>query len=87
VTTDRFIPRVVVVGLALSVLFGMALMGYLASTQTPIPDSFDRLVFLLAGGFVGILASTKSGDKEPVDVVVANKKDDAVPTTDVKAKK
>lgn len=61
--TDRFTIRAVVLALAVGVIVGLGLMGWLASTQTPIPDSLDRLVFLLAGGLVGVLASTRSSDE------------------------
>lgn len=68
--TDRFTVRTVVVTLAACVAGGVATMAFLALTQTPVPDQFDRLVTLLAGGLIGMLVSTRStgadGDAMPV---------------------
>ena len=72
-TSDRFIPRVVVVTLAVGVIVGLGSMAYLAMTQTAIPDQFDRLVTFLAGALAGILATTRGGSEdEPTSVVVEN---------------
>lgn len=79
--TDRFTIRTVVVALAAVVVGGVACMGYLSMTQTPIPDQFDRLVTYLAGVLSGVLASTHSkSDEDPPDKVeVVNEPDNAVP--------
>lgn len=76
--TDRLTVRVVVAALALGVLAGLALIGWLASTQTPIPDALDRLTNLLAGGLIGVLASTRTSVDDPAPVQVVNEPDDPV---------
>lgn len=79
--TDRATVRIVVAALATGVILGLVAMAYLAATQTPIPDPLDRLTNLLAGGLIGVLASTRStADPEPpTPVVVENQPNDPVP--------
>lgn len=55
---DLFPTRVVVVALALVVVGGLAAVTYLATTQTPIPDALDRLVFTALGSLGTLLAKT-----------------------------
>lgn len=38
-----------------AVLVGLGVEGYMAITSTAIPDQFDRLVNLLAGGLLGFV--------------------------------
>jgi hypothetical protein len=64
--TDRFTVRVVVLALAICVVIGVGGFLYLSSTQTPIPDQFDRLVTFLAGGLVGMLVRTGTDEPQPV---------------------
>jgi hypothetical protein len=78
--TDQFPTRVVVVALALVVVGGLAALVFLASTQTPIPDSLDRLVFAALGAISALLAKTShlSGG-DPAQVEVVNAPGDPVP--------
>lgn len=78
---DRFLPRVVVLALAFVVVGGLGAFVFLASTQTPIPDSLDRLVF---GGLtsLGTLLAKTTYDKlteGTQDVQVVNEPDAPVP--------
>lgn len=56
--TDHFPTRIVVVALAIVVVGGLAAVTFLASTQTPIPDALDRLVFTALGSLGTLLAKT-----------------------------
>lgn len=60
--TDRFVVRVVVIALAVSVLAGLFGLMYLAITERAIPDQLDRLITFMAGGLVGLLVRTTSDD-------------------------
>lgn len=82
--TDRFTIRTVVVGLVVAVIGGVAAMAYLAFTQTPVPDPFDRLVTFLAGALTSVLVTTSSHGDEAQPVQIVNEPEDAVPTEDVK---
>lgn len=74
--SDRFSVRAVVITLGAVVLFVVCGMIFLASTQTPIPDSLDRIGFAALGAVAGILAKTSIGAQ---DVQVVNEAEDAVP--------
>jgi hypothetical protein len=63
--TDKTTIRIVVGALALAVLAGLGIMGALALLDHPIPDQLDRLVTVLSGGLIGVLASTRSTLEEP----------------------
>jgi hypothetical protein len=77
--SDRLVIRLVVVALAASVVGGVMWEGFLASTSTAIPDQFDRLVNLLAGGLIAILAQTRSSNEPAQPVQVMNAADEAIP--------
>jgi hypothetical protein len=79
--TDSRIPLIVVITLAVGVVAGLGSMAYMAMTQTAIPDQFDRLVTFLAGGLTGILATTRGGETQAVEVV--NESSSPVPTETV----
>lgn len=66
--SDRRIPLIVVLTLAAVVVVGTGFMGYLATTQTPIPDQLDRLTFGALTAIGAILATTRSSS-EPQPVV------------------
>jgi hypothetical protein len=66
--TDKFPTRVVVVALALVVVGGLGAVVFLASTQTPIPDAMDRLVFTALGS-LGTILARPTGGTTPVEVV------------------
>lgn len=78
--SDQFTIRSVVIGLIAVLIILSTGMLYLATTQTAIPDSVDRLAFLVAGAVAGMLARTSSSS-EPQDVQGV---DEAVPTTATK---
>ena len=79
-TPDRFPVRVVVLSLAFTVIGGLGSIVFLASTQTPIPDALDRLVFLSLGAISALLAKTSgTGDKVQIDNAI----DDPVPVEQV----
>ena len=65
--SDLFPTRVVVVALALVVVGGLGAIVFLASTQTPIPDALDRLVFSALGAIGALLAKT-SGMTDQVEI-------------------
>ena len=65
--SDLFPTRVVVVALALVVVGGLGSIVFLASTQTPIPDALDRLVFSALGAIGALLAKT-SGMTDQVEI-------------------
>lgn len=75
-SSDHFSVRVVVVALAVSTLGGLGVIAALAVMEQPIPDQLDRLVTLLAGALIGILARTSSS---PERVEVANDPSNPVP--------
>jgi hypothetical protein len=80
---DTFATRVVVIALAIIVVGGLGSIVFLASTQTPIPDALDRLVFSALGAISALLAKTAVSiipGAQPVEVV--NTPADPVPTTD-----
>ena len=66
---DLFPTRVVVVALALVVVGGLGSIVFLASTQTPIPDALDRLIFSALGALGALLAKTSGTVAEKVEVV------------------
>jgi hypothetical protein len=77
---DTFATRVVVIALAFVVVGGTAGIFWLASTQTPIPDSADRLVFAALGAISALLAKTAlSVVQGPQDVQVVNTPEEPVP--------
>lgn len=80
---DTFATRVVVLALAFVVVGGLASVVFLASTQTPIPDALDRLVFASLGALSALLAKTAvSVTPGPTPVEVTNAPTDPVPVTD-----
>jgi hypothetical protein len=80
---DTFATRVVVIALAIIVVGGMGSVVFLASTQTPIPDALDRLVFSALGAISALLAKTAvSTIPGPTEVQVTNTEADPVPVTD-----
>lgn len=79
--TDRFPTRVVVVALAIVVVGGLGAVTWLASTQTPIPDALDRLVFTALGSIGALLAKT-AGDGQ---VEITNDPANPVPVEDADA--
>lgn len=79
---DTFATRVVVIALAVVVVGGMGAIVFLASTQTPIPDALDRLVFSALGAIGALLAKTAlSATPGPAQVEVTNTDADPVPVT------
>lgn len=79
---DLFPTRVVVIALALVVVGGLGSIVFLASTQTPIPDALDRLVFSALGAISALLVSTRgtTGEEEtPTPVEVMNEPTSPVP--------
>lgn len=77
---DTFATRVVVLALALVVVGGMGSIVFLASTQTPIPDALDRLVFSALGAIGALLAKTAiSVTPGATQVEVTNTPDAPVP--------
>lgn len=74
---DRFPTRIVVIALAVVVVGGLASIVFLASTQTPIPDAMDRLVFTALGSLGTIL--TRPTDDGTQDVQVVNDAADRIP--------
>lgn len=78
----KAIPTIVVVTLAILAVAGLGLMGFLATTQTPIPDQIDRLTVGAVSALAAILATTR-GATETQQVVVKNPPTDPVPTEDV----
>lgn len=87
--TDRFIVRAVTLTICLNTSLGVALVGYLASTGTVIPDQLDRLTTLFAGALIGFLVKTGvdrlASDPPPpsTPVHIVNTPTDPVPTEDV----
>jgi hypothetical protein len=81
VNSDTFAVRVVVVVLGVGVLLGLGTMAILAVMETPIPDQLDRLVTLMGGALIGVLAktSTTGADDPPQPVQVMNEPDEGVP--------
>lgn len=76
---DTFATRVVVIALAIVVVGGSGGIFWLASTQTPIPDSADRLVFAALGAISALLAKTAvSVMQGPQPVEVTNTPADPV---------
>jgi TRAP-type C4-dicarboxylate transport system permease small subunit len=73
-----FPVMVVVVTLATISILGMGIMGYLAMTQTPIPDQIDRLTFGALTALGALLATTRGNDQS-TPVTVVNNSDQAVP--------
>lgn len=53
---DHWLGLIAAITIALCVIIGLLVEGYMAITSTAIPDQFDRLVNLLAGGLLGFLA-------------------------------
>ena len=80
--SDLFPTRVVVVALALVVVGGLAAVTFLASTQTPIPDALDRLVFTALGSLGTLLAKTAL---EGSQVEIVNDDANPVPVEDADA--
>ena len=68
------IPVIVVTTLALVAVGGLAIMGYLAFFEKPIPDQIDRFAFGALTAIGAILATTRSET-----VTVANQPDEPVP--------
>lgn len=64
---DLFPTRVVVIALAVVVVGGLGAIVFLASTQTPIPDALDRLVFASLGALSALLAKTSGLIADPVE--------------------
>lgn len=80
---DTFATRVVVLALAFVVVGGLGAIAFLASTQTPIPDALDRLVFASLGAISALLAKTAlSVTPGPTEVEVTNTESSPVPVTD-----
>jgi len=78
--SDLFPTRVVVVALALVVVGGLGAIVFLASTQTPIPDALDRLVFSALGAIGALLAKTSGTVADPpAQVQITNTPADPVP--------
>lgn len=75
---DRFPIRAVIIVLGLVGLICVIGEVWLASTQTTIPDSLDRLGIFALGAVAGILSKTSS-PAEPAPVQVMNDEDEAVP--------
>lgn len=50
-----WLPFIVGLTISMAVLTGLWIEGYMAMTSTAIPDQFDRLINLLAGGLLGFL--------------------------------
>ena len=80
--SDLFPTRVVVVALAVVVVGGLAAVTFLASTQTPIPDALDRLVFTALGSLGTLLAKTAV---EGGQVEIVNDDANPVPVEDADA--
>lgn len=79
---DTFATRTVVLALAMVVVGGMGSIVFLASTQTPIPDALDRLVFASLGAISALLAKTAisvAAGSTPVEIT--NPADNPVPVT------
>jgi hypothetical protein len=68
VTSDHFAVRVVTGALAIAALSGIGLMGYMAASEIPIPDQFDRVVTLVVGALIALLSRTSSSS-DPQSVV------------------
>lgn len=78
--SDHFPIRVVVVALSLGFLMSLVLIGWLASTQTPIPDALADVPVFTGGALAGILAKTSTGsDSVTIDQPV----DDPIPVEEV----
>lgn len=74
--TDRFVIRVVVIGLAVAVLGGLVGVVFLAAMETAIPELLGYIITTALGALGGILARTSS---EPVPVTVQQPHGDPVP--------
>lgn len=83
--TDKFVVRAVTITICFNVTLGVALVGYLASTGTTIPDQLDRLTTLFAGALIGFLVKTGVDHlAEAQDVNVVNEPKDPIPVKDAK---
>lgn len=78
--SDHFPIRVVVLALSLGFLLSLCLIGWLASTQTPIPDALADVPVFTGGALAGILA--KTGTEA---VTIDQPPDDPIPVEDVAA--
>jgi hypothetical protein len=83
---DTFATRVVVIALAVVVVGGLAAVVFLASTETPIPDTLDRLVFSALGAISALLAKTAvSVATGTTPVEITNTADAPVPVSETPA--
>lgn len=79
---DRFPVRAVIIVLGAVGLIVVLGEVFLASTQTTIPDSLDRIGIFALGAIGGILSRTSSPNEDVAQVQVVNTEDDAVPVED-----
>lgn len=60
--------RIVTLALAIGFLGSIGAITFLASTQTPIPDSLSDIPVFAGGALAGLLANTRSGDRDAVTI-------------------
>jgi hypothetical protein len=82
VTGDQFPIRVVVLALGMVVVGGMLVIAYLATTQTAIPDSLDRLVFGALTAVTALLAKTSTTPAGGAPVEIVNDNANPVPVAE-----
>lgn len=66
-TSDRWLVRLVGITVCAAALVAVASIAIAAWREVPVPDSIDRLGYLLAGGLLGALTTRLTGDG-PVEV-------------------
>lgn len=82
---DRFPVRAVIIVLGAVGLIVVLGEVFLASTQTTIPDSLDRIGIFALGAIGGILSRTTTPSEDVAQVQVVNDSDEAVPVEQAKA--